>query len=95
MLILAGIDSALSASGPGTSLQSAGLLAPHLIPGYTHYMIAISEKEGHRQPSVRTVRSYRHPDRPNAVEAPMSSFRMEPRITATKSKIKFGTGPQG
>ena len=30
-------------------------------------------------------RSYRHPDRPNGEEAPMSSFLMEPWITATSN----------
>ena len=62
-------------------------LAPHLIPGYTHYMIAISERGKdivNLQSRSQFPRFYRHPDRPNAEEA-MSSFLMELRITATSN----------
>ena len=74
-------------------------LAPHLIPGYTHYMIAISERGKdivnlQSQGATSSILST-----PGSAKRRRSPHVFLPDGTLNyrylKSKIKYGAGPQG
>ena len=74
-------------------------LAPHLIPGYTHYMIAISERgkdivnlqsQGASSSILSTPGSAKRRRSPH-VFLPDGTLNYR----YLKSKIKYGAGPQG
>tara|TARA_B100001250_G_C19328520_1_gene583616 strand:+ start:242 stop:559 length:318 start_codon:yes stop_codon:yes gene_type:complete len=74
-------------------------LAPHLIPGYTHYMIAVSERgqdivnlqsKGATSSILSTPGSAKRRRSPHVfLEDGTLNYRY------LKSKIKYGEGPQG
>ena len=74
-------------------------LAPHLIPGYTHYLIAVSE----RGQDIVTLQSKGATSSifstPGAAQRRRSPHVYLPdgslNYRYLKSKVKFGEGPQG
>ena len=74
-------------------------LAPHLIPGYTHYMIAISERGKDIVNLQSQGASSSILSTPGSAKRRRSPLVFLPDGTLNyrylKSKIKYGTGPQG
>ena len=101
MLILAGllILPCLLLAQEQASNPYKPALAPHLIPGYTHYMIAISERGKDIVNLQSQGASSSILSTPGSAKRRRSPLVFLPDGTLNyrylKSKIKYGAGPQG